>query len=150
MGKLKPLNEYTQADFDAIWLKQLEQAAEKLGLEVNEITIFDGQDEYSTPDGKRLVTISKGGDMAVIGRTEETTRIVVDPPHDIKICDICSEDATGRTPCRVCKKDLCSTHQLQLRSDLENADWDRPEREALPGGIYCSPCLIEKIKETFK
>lgn len=65
-------------------------------------------------------------------------------PKEIKICDICDEEATGRIPCQECKKDLCSRHHIDIR--LRNYEYGK-EKEI--EGIYCRTCLITKLIFTF-
>lgn len=72
------------------------------------------------------------------------TQAIVHPESryeiDTLICDICGLEATGRSPCRICKRDLCGTHQL----DFHGIGYYPQEK--VPTGIYCSECLVKRIQ----
>lgn len=67
---------------------------------------------------------------------------------ETKVCDICNADASERTPCIVCKKDLCSLHQLYITrdtSDFMARDDDTKMILYVQAGSYCKDCLIEAL-----
>ena len=63
----------------------------------------------------------------------------------IKTCDICGGDATDRTQCRVCKKDLCADHQIDVLSGLRDGNYAKE----FPSGIYCKQCLLGGVTKFF-
>ncbi len=96
--------------------------------------------------------------MAVRG-----TRIETIPGREIEVtiksCDICGMDATGRSGCARCEKDLCGKHQLLIISGIRNGvnsytivsfqEDDKKEFRVISGATWCKECLIKAIGEIF-
>lgn len=64
-----------------------------------------------------------------------------------RICDICSGDATSRAPCSMCKKDLCSSHQIDVHGVMWSGIYGSNPK--IEGGLYCKECLLAAIRNTF-
>lgn len=64
----------------------------------------------------------------------------------IKACDICGNDATDRTSCRICGKDLCSKHQIDVTGSIKRGDYMGTE---IMENIYCKQCLLKEIEKIF-
>jgi len=79
--------------------------------------------------------------MVIVSREWETYRL----EKLVKKCDICGKDASGRSPCRVCYKDLCRDHQIEVNSisTIQNGN-----QKELFSGVYCKECLLKLIQET--
>ena len=65
----------------------------------------------------------------------------------IRTCDICGEDATERTPCTLCKRDLCQDHQIDVREITSAYYWKREDLQIR--GVHCKECLLKLINEKF-
>ncbi len=61
-----------------------------------------------------------------------------------RMCDICGENATGRTPCSICRRDLCSEHQLDVQGRIHTGEYK--ETNAIQGHLFCEDCLIKAIQ----
>jgi len=81
------------------------------------------------------------------GRMKITNPERVIPPEESEEtrCDICGEDSTDRSPCRVCKKDLCARHQRYLAGDIFNGTFDK---KLVESGVRCLDCLVDTLRKT--
>ena len=83
--------------------------------------------------------------MATIGKVVRPEEIIPAMEIDQTICDICGEDASGKTPCTICKKDLCSKHQIDVQR-IMSGTYDLVLDIS---GVFCRECLIAEIKKRF-
>ncbi len=91
--------------------------------------------------------------MSIIGARAE--KVCYDRLIEIKVCDICGADATDRTPCRICKRDICANHQrdmMELRQVLypsvviKTGNYDHKDDKTIESGIYCTACLASLLE----
>lgn len=81
-----------------------------------------------------------------IRREEEPARVREYEEH---ICDVagCDGDATGRSSCERCKKDLCGKHQVEVWVRRHMEGWYRTAGingyGLVESGILCPPHALE-------
>ncbi len=83
------------------------------------------------------------------GTRKEPDRLIKGMEIDVLVCDKCGADATNRTPCDICKKDLCSKHQIDTIYDISSGVYSHDPKYDVKRGLYCRECLIQAILETF-
>ena len=93
--------------------------------------------------------------MAITGKKiVKEQQIIPASEVDEKACDICGMDATWRTPCMICKKDLCAEHLIDVNGTSDGRYLsmviDSSDRQERFSGIYCRQCLIAEINKRFK
>ncbi len=83
--------------------------------------------------------------MAITGK--RVIEEIIIPAREVieKVCDICGADATEKTTCRRCKRDLCADHQIEANRLVSGQYIENKELT----GIYCKECLIAEITERF-
>ena len=87
----------------------------------------------------------KEANMAITGKRIMPEQIIHASEKDEKVCDICGADATDRSPCQKCKKDLCSKHQLDVYR-VQTAEYQVGKELS---GLFCKECLIAEINERY-
>ena len=82
--------------------------------------------------------------MAKTGKTRTESYPARSYEIDVLVCDIpgCGGDATNRTPCSQCRRDLCYRHQLEADICVGRNHFDKAI-----SNIYCKFCLIQEIEK---
>ena len=83
--------------------------------------------------------------MAIVGKRRVEEQIIPARDIDERTCDICGEDATTRTSCKACERDLCGRHQIDILR-VQSGEYRAGEEWY---GIYCKECLIAEINKRY-
>ena len=75
----------------------------------------------------------------------KTEYITSEKVTELRVCDICGEDCTGRNKCQGCGKDVCKNHHFEIRLRRFKGEYEC--EDVLRDGWYCKTCILEAASQ---